>query len=88
MSMGRQRVSTTSNLELHTKEVVDESLDKALELFATKKVDSTLHLDLNRLASPLNGRSPQPLNQEEMSEPLWTQHDVMQTMSPISKNQD
>jgi hypothetical protein len=64
------------------KEVVAESLENALELFATKKVDSTLHLDLNRLASPLNGRSPQPLNQEEMSEPRWTQHDVMQTLSP------
>jgi hypothetical protein len=60
--MGRQRVSTTSNLELHTKEVVDESLDKALELFATKKVDSTFHLYLNQLASPLNGRSRESLN--------------------------
>ncbi|KAK1650572.1 hypothetical protein QYE76_068377 [Lolium multiflorum] len=51
------------------KEVVAESLDKALELFATKKVDTALHLDLNRLASPLNGTSHQPLNQEEISEP-------------------
>jgi hypothetical protein len=35
------------------KEVVAESLDKALELFATKKVDGTFHLDLNRSASRL-----------------------------------
>ncbi|KAK1605283.1 hypothetical protein QYE76_028956 [Lolium multiflorum] len=53
------------------KEVVAESLDKALELFATKKVDTALHLDLNRLASPLNGTSHQPLNQEEISEPRY-----------------
>ena len=39
------------------KEVVAESLDKALELFATKKFDTALHLDLNRLASPLNDTS-------------------------------
>jgi hypothetical protein len=48
-------------------EVVSESLDKAIEMFTTKKVDSSLHLDLNRLASPLNGRSSQPMNKEGMS---------------------
>jgi hypothetical protein len=32
-------------------EVVAKSFDKALELFATKTVDGTLHLDLNRSAS-------------------------------------
>ena len=30
------------------KETVAESLDKVLELFASKKVESTLNLDLNR----------------------------------------
>jgi hypothetical protein len=45
-----------------------------MELFATKKVDSTLHFDLNRNASPLNG-SHQPMKQEEMSPPRWNQHD-------------
>jgi hypothetical protein len=45
------------------KEEAAKSLDKSLELFATKKVDSTLHLDLNWLVSPLNGMSPQALNQ-------------------------
>ena len=33
------------------KEIVAESQAKARELFATKKVDPRLHLDLNRCAS-------------------------------------
>uniref|UniRef100_A0ACD5X442 Uncharacterized protein n=1 Tax=Avena sativa TaxID=4498 RepID=A0ACD5X442_AVESA len=65
------------------KEVVTESLDKALELFATKKVDSSLPLDLNRCASPLDSRSPPPFNQEVLSDPPLTQ-----TLSSISKYQD
>ena len=44
------------------KETVVESLDKALELFATKKVDSSLHLDLNRNPSPLVASTPPPMN--------------------------
>ena len=44
-------------------ETVAESLDKALELFATKKVDSSLHLDLNRNPSPLVASSPLSLKQ-------------------------
>jgi hypothetical protein len=47
-------------------EVVAESLDKSLELFATKKVDGTLHLDLNRSASRVDARNPPPNHQEEM----------------------
>ena len=43
------------------KESVAESLDKALELFAMKKVESSLHLDLNRNASPLVVSSPPPM---------------------------
>lgn len=43
------------------KETVAESLDKALELFALKKVESSLHLDLNRNASPLVASSPPPI---------------------------
>jgi hypothetical protein len=46
--------------------VVAESLNKALELFATKKVDGTLHLDLNRSASRVDARNPPPNHQEEM----------------------
>ena len=42
------------------KETVAEPLDKALELFLTKKVDSRLHLDLNRNPSPLVASSPHP----------------------------
>ena len=60
------------------KEVVAESLDKALELFATKKVDSSLPLDLNRRASPLDSRSPPPVEQE-----LWIEPPLSQTLSPI-----
>uniref|UniRef100_A0ACD5YFM3 Uncharacterized protein n=1 Tax=Avena sativa TaxID=4498 RepID=A0ACD5YFM3_AVESA len=65
------------------KEVVAESLDKALELFATKKVDSSLPLDLNRRASPLDSRSPPPVEQE-----LWIEPPLSQTLSPISRHQD
>jgi hypothetical protein len=39
------------------KEVLAESQDKALELFSIKKVSSRTHLDLNRSASPVHGRS-------------------------------
>jgi len=42
------------------KETVAESLDKALELFASKKVESSLHLDLNRNPSPLVASTPLP----------------------------
>src|SRR4051812_35848498 len=65
------------------KEVVAESLDKALELFATKKVDSSLPLDLNRRASPLDSMSPPPVEQE-----LWIEPPLSQTLSPISRHQD
>lgn len=43
------------------KKTVVESLDKALGLFSTKKVDASLHLDLNRLASPFDSRSLLPM---------------------------
>ena len=69
------------------KETVAESLDKALELFATKKVDANLHLDLNRVASPIVDSSPPGMNQDEMIEPLLTQQ-VRPTLTPISKIQD
>lgn len=46
------------------KEIVAESQDKALELFATKKVDASVNLDLNRPPlSPVNRRSPRPIGQ-------------------------
>ena len=69
------------------KETVAESLDKALELFATKKVDSSLHLDLNRNPSPLVASSPPPLKRDEIVEPLLTQ-EVRPTLSPFTNNQD
>jgi len=52
------------------KETVAESHDKALELFATRKVDASLHLDLNRRASPIEARSSPPMTQDE---PILTQ---------------
>ena len=70
------------------KETVAESLDKSIELFATKKVDARVNLDLNRCASPFDGRSPPLMNQDEVIEPSSTQHEVRQTLSPITKNQD
>jgi hypothetical protein len=42
------------------KEVVAKSQDKALELFATKKIDSRYEFHLNRCVSPLHGNSPKP----------------------------
>ncbi|KAE8797907.1 hypothetical protein D1007_26921 [Hordeum vulgare] len=69
------------------KETVAESLDKALELFASKKVESSLHLDLNRNPSPLVDSTPPPMNQDQMSEPHLTQQ-VWPTLSPISNNQN
>jgi hypothetical protein len=50
------------------KEVVAESLDKALELFATKRIGGTLHLDLNRSASRVDARNSPPNHQEEMTD--------------------
>ena len=61
------------------KEVVAESLDKALEIFATKKVDSALPLDLHRFHSPLtHDRSPPPMNQDEIIEeiPLTQRNEI------------
>ena len=69
------------------KETVADSLDKALELFATKKVDSNLHLDLNRKPSPLVASSPPPLKRDEIVEPLLTQ-EVRPTLSPFTNSQD
>ena len=65
------------------KETVAESLDKALELFAAKKFEASLHSDLNRHASALVARSPPPMNRDDMSEPSLTQQ-VRPTFSTIS----
>ena len=71
------------------KEVVAESQDKALELFATKKVDDNMQRSIIPVASPYEARSPPPMNQEELTEPPLTQQDELRTsLSPISKNQD
>jgi hypothetical protein len=61
------------------KEVVAKSLDKALELFAIKKVDGTLHLDLNWSASRVDARNPPPNHQEEMTDG---------SIKPISKEDE
>ena len=58
------------------KEMVSGSQDKALELFATKKVDSRVHTDLNRCASHEvhdTASSPPRMTQNEMSQPTLTQ---------------
>ena len=69
------------------KETVAESLDKALELFSSKKVESTLNLDLNRNPSPLVASTPPPINQDQMSEPHFMQQD-WPTLSPTPNNQN
>src|SRR4051812_11480295 len=51
------------------KEVVAESQDKALELFATKKVYGNMQRSIIPVASPYEARSPPPMNQEELTEP-------------------
>jgi hypothetical protein len=59
------------------KEAVAESQEKALELFATKKVSSRPHLDLNRRASPsVHGRSPFGRDQFVESD-MWTTQQVV-----------
>ncbi|KAE8821413.1 hypothetical protein D1007_00556 [Hordeum vulgare] len=55
------------------KDMVDESLDKALELFAIKINDPNLHLDLNWVASPIVEASPPCINEEANIKPLLTQ---------------
>ncbi|KAE8771770.1 hypothetical protein D1007_56315 [Hordeum vulgare] len=55
------------------KDMVAESLYKALELFAIKINDPNLHLDLNRVASPIVEASPLRINEEANNEPLLTQ---------------
>ena len=79
------------NSELHWvvyKETVAESLDKSIELFATKKVDACVKLDLNRCASPIDGSSQPLMNQNEVMEPTLTQqYEVRKSLSPI-RNDD
>ncbi|KAE8773883.1 hypothetical protein D1007_53808 [Hordeum vulgare] len=69
------------------KETGVESLDRALELFSTKKVDANLHLNLNPVASPIIDNNPPHMNEDDMSEPLLTQQ-VRPTLTPILKIQD
>ncbi|KAE8769123.1 hypothetical protein D1007_59333 [Hordeum vulgare] len=68
------------------KEKVAESLDKALELFATEKVDGNLHLDLNRVASLIIDGSPPRVNEEANIKPILTQR-LMPTLTHNSKIQ-
>ena len=68
------------------KEMVSGSQDKALELFVTKKVDSRVHIDLNRCASHEvhdTTSSPPRMTQNEMSQPTITQQEASQPPSPI-----
>ena len=60
------------------KETVAESQDKALELFATKKVDDNLQLDLNQRNSPIDARSPAPMSQEIITRPDITQDESLE----------
>ena len=46
-----------------------------------------MHLDLNRNPSPLVASTPPPMNQDQMSEPQFTQED-WPTLSPTPNNQN
>src|SRR3954466_12445019 len=79
------------------KEVVDESQDKALEIFATKRVDvrSTPPMHQDKLSQPILTQqevrqtlSPPRMNLEELSQPSLTQQEVNQTLSPPRMNQE
>ncbi|KAE8805488.1 hypothetical protein D1007_18411 [Hordeum vulgare] len=60
------------------KDTVAESLDKALELFAIKINVPNLHLDLNRVASPIGEASPPRINEEANIKPLSAQQSSIQ----------
>ena len=79
------------------KEVVAESQDKALEIFATKRVDvrSTPPMHQDELSQPILTQqevrqtlSPPRMNLEELSQPSLTQQEVNQTLSPPRMNQE
>jgi hypothetical protein len=54
---------------------VAKSHEQALELFATKTIDATLQLDLNRRASSIDARSPPPMSQDEPLEKEYDDHE-------------
>ncbi|KAE8767197.1 hypothetical protein D1007_61472 [Hordeum vulgare] len=69
------------------KDTVAESLDKALELFAIKTNVPNLHLDLNRVASPIDETSPPRINEEANIEPLSAQQSSIQH-EPLLEDND
>ncbi|KAE8812601.1 hypothetical protein D1007_10297 [Hordeum vulgare] len=69
------------------KDTVAESLDKALELFAIKTNVPNLHLDLNRVASPIGEASPSRINEEANIEPLSAQQSSIQH-EPLLEDND
>ncbi|KAE8808162.1 hypothetical protein D1007_15289 [Hordeum vulgare] len=70
------------------KDAVDESLDKALELFAIKINDPNLHLDLNQAASLIGEASPPCINEEANIKPLLTQQSNVQHEPLIEENDE
>ena len=74
------------------KETVAESQDKALEIFATRKVEASLDIDLNRRASPIDATSFSPMTEEEplmtQDDPILTQESPPMTQEEPPKTQD
>ncbi|KAE8773598.1 hypothetical protein D1007_54115 [Hordeum vulgare] len=70
------------------KETVDESLDKALELFAIKINVPNLYLDVNRVASPIGEASPPRINEEANIKPLSAQQSSIQHEPLLEENDE
>ncbi|KAE8807086.1 hypothetical protein D1007_16629 [Hordeum vulgare] len=70
------------------KDMVAESLDKALELFAIKINVPNLHLDLNWVASPIGEASPPRINEEANIEPVSTQQLSIQHEPLLEENDE
>ncbi|KAE8786687.1 hypothetical protein D1007_39510 [Hordeum vulgare] len=70
------------------KDTVTESLDKALELFAIKINVPNLHLDLNRVASPIGEASPPRINEETNIKPLSAQQSSIQHEPLLEENDE
>ncbi|KAE8791206.1 hypothetical protein D1007_34399 [Hordeum vulgare] len=70
------------------KDAVAESLDTTLELFAIKINVPNLHLDLNRVASPIGESSTPRVNEEANIEPLLAQQSSIQHEPLLEENDE
>ncbi|KAE8790951.1 histone-lysine n- h3 lysine-79 specific-like [Hordeum vulgare] len=70
------------------KDTVAESLDKALELFAIKINVPNLHLDLNRVASPIGEAIPPRINEEANIKPVSAQQSSIQHEPLLEENDE